>query len=519
MMPVIEVIQPRAPGSVEIASQEHRVVTKRMREINVVPAKRGSVLAASAWSLIGYGGSQTLRLLNNMVLSYLLVPEAFGTMAIVNLVIVGLGMFSEVGSGPCIIQHTSGDQPAFLNTAWVIGVCRGFVIAVAACILANPIATFYEQPDLSGLLFLASTTAIIDGFCSPTIFLLQRHLNLKQLASLDLRSQLVGSVVMCSAAWCSPTAWSLVFGFIATSLTRTLLSFRLVPEHVHRLRGDRMHANELLRFGKWIFISTVIAFGAMQVDRLMMAKMFDLSVLGIYGFALAIATMPRMLIEKLCMSILYPILARSARQSIESLSDELIRARGAILAVGAAMILSVFLWAPFFFDRFYHSDYQIAGNWCRWLCASVWVSMLSLTISRALIALGDTRALALFNAIKLSTTILASLVGKHYFGLPGFIAGLTVGVLLGHLAITASLLKHRLVVARQDVLLSVAIVVVAAIQLWIESTGHWDQLESELFALLPTILSWVWALAYVNAYRQHDNRSSADSPPEPILDA
>ena len=57
--------------------------------------------------------------------SLLLFPEAFGIMALVSVVLVGLAMFSDVGIGPAISQHKRGDDAAFLDTAWTINVVRG----------------------------------------------------------------------------------------------------------------------------------------------------------------------------------------------------------------------------------------------------------------------------------------------------------------------------------------------------------------------------------------------------------
>ena len=48
------------------------------------------VLRSSSWLVLGYGGSQALRLASNLILARLLFPEAFGLMALVNVVTMGL---------------------------------------------------------------------------------------------------------------------------------------------------------------------------------------------------------------------------------------------------------------------------------------------------------------------------------------------------------------------------------------------------------------------------------------------
>src|SRR5687767_439425 len=63
---------------------------------------RSRAVRGSAWSTIDYAVTTVLRLGGNLLLARLLVPEMFGLMALVNIFITGLGMFSDVGIGPSI---------------------------------------------------------------------------------------------------------------------------------------------------------------------------------------------------------------------------------------------------------------------------------------------------------------------------------------------------------------------------------------------------------------------------------
>ena len=84
-------------------------------------AVRGTI-----WTVFGYGSSQVLRFGGNLILTRLLVPDLFGLMALVQIFIRGLSLFSDIGIRPSIIRSDRGDDPIFLNTAWTIQVIRGF---------------------------------------------------------------------------------------------------------------------------------------------------------------------------------------------------------------------------------------------------------------------------------------------------------------------------------------------------------------------------------------------------------
>ncbi len=92
----------------------------------------GKVFRALIWSLLGFGTFQVLRFGFNLVLTRLLLPEVFGLMALVDLFIIGLHMFSDVGLGLSIVRSQRGDDPHYLNGAWSLQVVRGFCLWLGA---------------------------------------------------------------------------------------------------------------------------------------------------------------------------------------------------------------------------------------------------------------------------------------------------------------------------------------------------------------------------------------------------
>ena len=56
---------------------------------------RQRIAHAGIWSIGGYGVAEALRLVSNLVLTRILAPEMFGIMAIANLIMIGLALFSD----------------------------------------------------------------------------------------------------------------------------------------------------------------------------------------------------------------------------------------------------------------------------------------------------------------------------------------------------------------------------------------------------------------------------------------
>ena len=122
-----------------------------------------------AITIAGFGGQNLLRLLSNLILTRLLFPEAFGLMALVQVFMTGLGMFSDLGINASIIQNKRGDEPNFVNTAWTLQVCRGILLWAMTCAIAIPASNIYGEDMLAYVLPVVGLNAFISGFNSMNI--------------------------------------------------------------------------------------------------------------------------------------------------------------------------------------------------------------------------------------------------------------------------------------------------------------------------------------------------------------
>ena len=289
------------------------------------------VFRSTSWILLGYGGSQGLRLVSNLILTRLLFPEAFGLMALISLVTVGLMLFSDVGIAPSIAQSKRGDDPDFLNTAWSIQVIRGICLWVIASALAVPFAAFYDAPELVTYLPIAALALLVTGFNPTRIETAHRHLMMGRLTLLDLTSQLIGLVAMVALAWWLQSVLALVIGGVVGPLAKLALTWSFLPGPANRFRWEYAAVKELVTFGKWIFLSTAFWFFASQGDRAVLGKYLSLESLGIYNIAFFLASFAMQLGTAVTGRVMIPVY-RDARHEVRKIA----KLRAGIAAGGGA---------------------------------------------------------------------------------------------------------------------------------------------------------------------------------------
>jgi hypothetical protein len=116
-----------------------------------------------------------------------LFPEAFGLMALVNMLMLGLAAISDVGLQPAIIRHARGDEQRFLDTAWTIQVIRGVILWGIGSALAIPMARFYNEPELVTIVPIATLSALLAGFTSTKIVTLTRHMRPGRVVTIEFK--------------------------------------------------------------------------------------------------------------------------------------------------------------------------------------------------------------------------------------------------------------------------------------------------------------------------------------------
>ena len=390
------------------------------------------VLRSASWLLIGYGGSQALRLAANLILTRLLFPEAFGLMALVGVVTVGLTMFSDVGIGPSIAQNKRGDDPDFLDTAWTIQVIRGFGLWLGACLLAWPVAQFYGEADLALFLPIAAISLVVAGFNPTRIETANRHLLVGRLTVLDLISQMIGIVCMVMLALAMESVLALVLGGVIQTLAKLVLTHAFLPGHVNRFRWEKQAADELIRFGKWIFLSTAFWFVTSQGDRAILGKFLSLEALGLYNIGFFLASFPMMLGHAVTQRVLIPVYRdRPVRATAENRAAQ--RKLRFILTSGIlSLLLGMAFAGPWLAGLLYDDRYLPSGPMVTLIACSLIPSVIGMTYDQAALAAGDSRSFFTFSAIRAVVQVTLLLIGVSYFGLIGAIAAVGLAGLLVH---------------------------------------------------------------------------------------
>ena len=428
---------------------------------------RSRALRGTAITLGGTGGQQALRLLSNLVLTRLLFPEAFGLMALIQTFMIGLAMFSDLGIGPAIIQSDRGEDPDFLNTAWVMQILRGICLWLVACGLAWPLAVFYDEPQILALLPVVGLNALIVGFGTTKLAVTSRRIDLGRQTAIGLGSQLIGLVVMIGLALIWPSVWALVIGGLIGSVVSVWLNHLLLPGMTNRLRWDPTAARELMGFGKFIFLSTVAGFFVNQGDKLVLGRLVSLTDLGNYNIAFGLAAFPGAIGNMLAQRILFP-LYREIRPSQGSHNlHKIRRARnlltGSLIGVNGLLALTANLLVVILYDPRYAS----AGPMLVIFALAALPNALIVGNSQLLLAEGNSKDFSKLVIIMGVLNFVYMFAGFWLLGMMGILLVKTLVTLTIYPLQQAYLAKHKGTDLPRDAIFALLALAITVVAVWV----------------------------------------------------
>jgi len=390
---------------------------------------RQKILSAGTWIIGGYFANQIIRLMSNLIMTRLLIPEMFGVMALANVLYVGLHMISDVGLSQSVIQSKRGNEPIFLNTVWTVQIARGVLITLFGWSLALLIyilnkagiwvgGSVYTDPLLPLIIATISINAIISGFESTKLATANRNLALSKVVLMDLLSQSVSLIVMITWAYFTRSIWALVYGSLIYSLMRSILSHYLLPGLKNEFFWCKQSFSEIFHFGKWVFLTSILGFFSLNGDRILLGGMVDAKTLGFYAIAFFMVSAILDIFSKIYGSVAFPALSEVVRERPHDLKNTYYKFRAPVDALSFFSAGFLFMAGHLLIQVFYDDRYLTAGGMLEILSISLLEIRYGLA-SQCYIALGKPKLLAPIITVRLIALYALMPLAYTYYGVNG----------------------------------------------------------------------------------------------------
>ena len=374
-------------------------------------------------STFTFGVSSIVKLGSSLILTRLLSPTAYGVFAILFSILFMVELLSDVGTSDLLIRHHRGGERRFIHTVWTIRLIRsGFNFALLFG-LAPVIAHIYEAPELTGALRAFSFWFLIAGMESMSLVLAQRDQRSRIVSYLNLTTSIAMAAVVIGLALVLRNHYALIYGMLFQRALTAGASHFYYRDVGIGLAFDREAIADQFRFARFVLPSSLLTIVLTQYDKVVLLKLFDLSMLGVYGVAGNLVGPVGALIERNAKVVLYARCASYFRSDRATAALRYYRENKLLLMMGVLLSAMVAGLAQPLVKILYDSRYEGAGIMLMAFGLGAFGSTFQNASQNLLVASGRTHVVLVTNLVRLFTIVPATLLGYQLFGFDGFLWG------------------------------------------------------------------------------------------------
>jgi len=391
---------------------------------------QGKIFPAIKWTAVSQFGSMFIQLVIMLVLARHVAEEAFGLLALTNVICAFLLIFANKGFDDAIIQRNELDERT-KSTAFWTSIGAGIVLTVVGCMVSPLAAFFFEEPRLVPVLCVLSLSMFFGASAAVPQALLRRELNLKPLALRELFGRAIGGAVGVTMAVMDYGVWSLVANQIIGEAASTAILW-ITAGYKPKRQFSPSEAKQLLSFGLNIIGAQVMNFLNHRFDIIIIGKFFGLDVLGFYAIAMRIIDMSVSVFMGLYARVGYPVMCRLA-QDIDLYRMRSVQVLQVLIVLAVPFALSLTYFADSYILLLFGPNWQGAVDLLSLLAPLLIFKIPSWAQALGLIALGMPRQrfylAVVFAMITVSSLSIAGYAGLDWFTLAASVRYVLMGLI------------------------------------------------------------------------------------------
>ena len=268
-----------------------------------------SAINGFKWNFLSVIVVATVQIGYAAIMARLIAPEAFGLVAMANVILRFGTYFSRMGIGSAIIQKkelTDDDTQAAFTAALVFGLAVTLLIIICA-----PLGKLiFNDEQVVPVVRVMATTLFITGISTTANSLLRRAFRFKEIAIAEITSFILGAGgVGFAMAYLGFGTWSLIFSSIAQGIILALICYAY-SRHSLKLTFDLNKYKPILAFGSKISIISFLEFVCYNLDSMVIGRIAGAEMLGYYNRANYLVNTPANKISTSLTNVLFPSLSR-----------------------------------------------------------------------------------------------------------------------------------------------------------------------------------------------------------------
>ena len=257
------------------------------------------------WTFTQQFGNQLIGFIVSLVLARILLPEEFGLVGMIAVVVAIGNALLDGGLTKSLIRDTTCEEADF-STVFFFNVIAGLLLYGLIFVLAPFIADFYGQAILISIIRVYCLSIVITSFSAVQLARLTRKMNFKAQAVIAIPAALIGGVIGICLAYNGYGVWSLVWSSIIASLVSTIQMW-WYSDWKPKLIFHRSSFSKHFNYGYKLTLSDLLNRIFNNIFLIVIGKYFSAAQVGFYTRAETMKRLPVNNISRALDKVTFPL--------------------------------------------------------------------------------------------------------------------------------------------------------------------------------------------------------------------
>ena len=242
------------------------------------------------WSLSLKIPYEFFRFATSIIVARILEPKDFGIVSIATMAIYYSNSFTNFGFNQALVQRKEITEK-HINSVFTFDLIVSVFMTVIVFLLSGHIAAFFNSPESKNVIRVLSFVFILTTLHDLPYILLRRNINFKVISIVDMTRDVAMSIITLGLAYLGFKYWSIVWGHLIPLFFAMLYLLHKVGSPL-RLSYHHASIKELSNFSIWSFIQLQVYFLSSRIDRIIIGKFINPTMLGVYEKSKSLSQMP-----------------------------------------------------------------------------------------------------------------------------------------------------------------------------------------------------------------------------------
>ncbi|PGV53350.1 lipopolysaccharide biosynthesis protein [Bacillus sp. AFS037270] len=266
------------------------------------------MLKNSIWSFINIIGIQIFAVIVNALLARILYPEIFGILGMAT-VFTGLVLVFQDSGLNAFLIHKSNISQKNINAIFWLNILISLLLSLLLILIATPVSNFYQQPEVSTVIYYVALGVIIGSFGMTYRAVLVKNREFKKLTIIDMVAELASSVMSITLA---------IYHFELLAVTGKLLMRPLFQSVLLLITSGKYFLNkpsfhnikEMISYSSRILGSQIFIYFNNNIDYFLIGKLLGSKSLGLYTIAFQWSVLARFYIAGAISKVAFPEISK-----------------------------------------------------------------------------------------------------------------------------------------------------------------------------------------------------------------